>query len=305
MAQLSVAELIKYDWRLRRFIEKYVKHEQFVLVGGTKTNLLFEEEIFNKMLTGRYTDLVGLSFTDAKIPSRTYRITSFKKTTEFGGVEHTLTLGINDELREVNSINNQLNEIRSTTGEKTVPIKIKLQNYQVLQASKSENHIVALIDENQEMLTVLSHRPGTTPRTVEWLSITTPEINGHHEVQYFIDSIKKKYQEGMKTPGTVVGYRIHDVELKKQMVYGVEYGNLNYSVNNVAMVLQGPVRVYRDASSWSLTAPKHYDNGDPVIGSYQPILVAYFDERAADFGMSDTKIVCVPIAARNVTLWLT
>src|SRR4249920_918558 len=183
MAQLSVAELIKYDWRLKRFIEKYHNNEKFVLAGGQKVNLLFEEEVFKKMLTGRYTDLVGLDFIDAKIPSRAYRITSFKKTTEFGGVEHTLTLGINDELREINSINNQLNEIRSTTGEKTVPIKIKLQNYPVLQVSKADNHIITLLGEDQQVLTAISHRPGTTPRTIEWISLSKPEINGHREVQ--------------------------------------------------------------------------------------------------------------------------
>jgi hypothetical protein len=305
MAQLSVAELIKYDWRLRRFIEKYIHREQFVLAGGQKVNLLFEEEVFEKMLTGRYTDLVGLEFFDAKIQSRKYRITSFKKTTEFGGVEHTLTLGINDELRETNSINNQLNQIRSTTGAKTVPIRIKLQTYPVLQVNNAANHIITLIDENQQTLTAISHRPGTTPHTIEWIALTKPEINKHREVQYFIETIKKKYQEGMKAPGTVVGYRIHDIELKKQMVYGVEYGNLHYSADNVAMVLQGLVRVIRDASSWSLTAPRHYDNGDPVTGSYEPILVAYFDDRATDFGMTNTKVVCVPISGRNVTLWLT
>ena len=180
MGNLSAGEILKYEWRRNLFLEKYEKQDVFELAGGTKVRLLYETDKAKILKKGSNGDLSKLEFIDAKQKTRKYKLTSFKKNVEFGGKPPGQGAGVGIEMREINSINNQFDEIKSKTGEKTVPIKIGDKVYRAAACHKtpgvpkSDFH---LTDDQGNEIVWMSHKEGSNPNDFQqWGGMTDSKI---------------------------------------------------------------------------------------------------------------------------------
>jgi hypothetical protein len=305
MSNLTISELLKYKWRADRFIEKYKNEEKFVLVGGQKVGLVFSEATYALLQGRRYIDYNKIEFVDKNVKTRKYKFHSFRKTEEFGGVERLPSLGIDNSKREVNSINNQFNIIRSKSGEKAVPIRFRNKTYMVYTAVLSDNSTIDLCDENNEPLLYISYRDGDTPRKFGmWCDdLSNQEINKFTEVRSFITAVQSKFQNGMTPQDRSVACRIREDALEKVSVYGPDYGG-KISKNNISYIAQGRIQINPDGSGFVVSSNRIYENGDSVVGGYTPILIAQYQDKASDFGVPNCRMSIQPLLVDTNVEWL-
>ena len=85
MANLSASELLKYDWRIDKFISKYKNEETFELSGGQKVKLSYNDETLKALKTKKQAVLSKIEFQNSRSKGLKYKLTAFKKNEEFGG----------------------------------------------------------------------------------------------------------------------------------------------------------------------------------------------------------------------------
>ena len=305
MRQLSINELLRYDWRLKNFIQRYREGAPFELMGNTKVRLVYEEEIEQILAQKKYINFVNLKFTDQKIPSKQYRLSSFKMVPEFGGKpERKFTF--HDD-KNVHSITTQFDTIRSTTGTKTVSLKIDNQTFSVTECIKTEEGKSSLhfIDEKETPVIWISHKKGTRPSDYEsWATLTEPAIAEHPETQAFIKEVQKKYPKEIPA-AACFGRKIDDSALSNFSLYGSDYNiGKHFSQNNVHAIMGGAIRVVSDGNHYTLRANRMHYNGNLVLDTFRPILAAMFVEGNTDYGIRNAKFQIQPMLSRKVTEWL-
>ena len=100
---------------------------------------------------------------------------------------------------------------------------------------------------------------------------------------------------------TTVGRKISSPKLKKMAVYGQDVGNGSTGINNVDIVLQGPLKLKKVGSYYQLTSsfnPK--SNGQPISGLYEPILLGVYKGDRSDHGIKGARITINPLGGRTV-----
>lgn len=308
---LSVSELFKYGWRVDKFISKYENKEAFELLSKTKVVLAYDAEILKILKKKKQDEYRKLVFRDSKVKSKTYKLSSFVKNEEFGGKPTTKgAAGIDAEFRAAKSINDQITEILGKTGKKSVPIKISNTTYNVAKAVKVEGTVksdLALLDPEGHEVVWISYKMGTRAKDFQqWGGMTEAVIQNHPEVQTFIKQLQDKYGAVMPN-ATTVGKKIKDAKLKKYSVYGVDFKTANRSLGrqNVTIVLQGDITLKKDGSkAYEMVSVHVMNNGDPITGDYEPVLMAIYKGDRSQFGLKGARFVIQPKASRGVTEWI-
>lgn len=339
MASLSPYELLKYDWRIQKFAQKYKDQEPFELNSGSLVKLKFDEKIYKTILSKKSAELQKIEFIDYKIKTRKYKLSNFKKTEEFGGkpngapgkaIEDREIQIINEQINalrgsldeielsahfkkikikmeQIRSINEQLNEIRSKTGEKEVDIRSRTRIYKVAKCIKTQGipkSDFTLVDKFGNEVMWISHKEGSSPRDFQqWGGMTEPEIANHPETRLFVQQIQEKFPDGLPNAMTI-GKKIKDENLKKMSIYGVGYGSLNFGRQNVTLVLQGSVKIRRYGSIYIFSANHVYYNGDRAIGEYEPVFMAMYKGDRSNFGVKGARFAIQPFASRKVKEWI-
>lgn len=310
MANLSVSELIRFDWRIKNFLKKYRSEEKFELSNGQKVNLLFDEKIYDALQSKRYEAISKIVFVDRRYKTKTYRLSSFKKTEEFGGIPERKTNLTDAEIEEMQSINKQIGAIRSKTGEPYITLRLNDKNIRVVRCVKTPGNPKSdlhMIDENGNEVVWISHKKGYLPSEFQqWGGITEEETSNHPEVRSFIEDIKEKYPDGIPR-ATNIGRMINDDILKKKAVYGSNYTGKKQAQldrNNVSVVLQGKVRLVKDGSAWKLKGYNTYENGNSLSVSYEPILICFYRGDRSNFGIKGARFAFFPKIGKRIDVWI-
>ena len=310
MASLSASELLKYSWRVEKFAEKYKKGEPFETNGGQKVLLRFDAGIHKTLTKAKLSEIQKLEFQDAKVKTRTYKLNNFKKNEEFGGKPTGGGAGVGIEMREINSINKQFDEIRSKTGKKTVPVRVKGKVYQAFKCVKTNGvpkSDFSILDEAGNEILWLSHKEGSTARDFQqWGGMTEERIQNHPEAQKFITQMQNKFPKGIPN-ATTVGKMIKDEMLKMFAVYGVDFekgAKSKMGRQNVSVVLQGPVKLKKIGAAYEFTGNHNHENGEKITGDFEPVMMAIYKGDRSNFGVKGARFAIQPKGSRKVTEWV-
>lgn len=309
MSSLSPAQLLKYDWRVQKFLEKYKNNEKFELNSGSFVNLAFEQQKYDILARKNNSEYQKLEFTDARVKTRKYKLSSFKKTVEFGGKPPGGGAGVGIEMREINSINEQLYEIMGTTGKKSVEVIIKNKKFYIAKCIKTgpgdPKSDFSLLDESGTAVAFISHKEGSTARDFQqWGGMTQAEIQGHPESQMFIKQMQEKYPDGIPN-ATTVAKKIKDERLKHMSVYGVAFNPTGtYNIENVSLVLQGPIKLRRYGSGYKFHANHEHENGERITGDFEPVFMAIYKGDRSNFGVKGARFAIQPRGSRKVKEWI-
>jgi hypothetical protein len=308
MANLSATELLKYDWRIDKFISKYKNQESFELSGGQKVGLVFNEETLKALSSKKNAIIFKIEFVNSRSKNIKYKITSFKKNEEFGGKPAGKGAGVDIEMREINSINNQIANILSKTGDKSVPIKIKTKIYNVTRCHKTPGVPKSdfyLTDDLGNEVVWISHKEGSSAKDFQqWGGMTEKVIREHPEVEQFIKQIQDMFPDGITKATTIAKY-IKDQTLKKYAVYGVDYGaGRAMGRQNVSLVLQGAVKISKVANGYAFDANHAHENGESITGPFEPVMMAVYKGDRSNFGVQGARFGIHPAQSRNVTKWI-
>lgn len=308
MANLSASELLKYDWRIDKFISKYKNGEAFELSGGQKVKLAYSDAILNALKTKKNAILSKIEFVNSRSKSIKYKLTAFKKNEEFGGKAAGKGAGVDIEMREIDSINKQIADITSKTGEKSIPVKIKTKTYNVAKCHKTPGVPKSdfyLTDPDGNEIAWISHKEGSSAKDFQqWGGMTEKIIQEHPEVQKFIKQIQEMFPDGITRATTIAKY-IKDPNLKKYAVYGVDYG-VGHAMGrqNVSLVLQGAVKISKVGHRYVFGANHAHENGEDITGPFEPVLMAMYKGDRSNFGVQGARFGIQPAQSRNVTKWI-
>lgn len=308
MANLTVSELLRFDWRIENFLRKYKSQEKFEMSNGQKVSLVFDDEVYDIIKNKKYTDLAKAVFQDSNYRTKKYRITSFKKTEEFGGIPERVISYKDYEMKEAESINTQMDMIRAKTGNQYVSLRIKEQTYNVVEAVKSQGSSksnIHFVDTNGNEIVWLSHKKGYLPSQFsQWSDLR--EFESYSAVKRFIEDIKEKYPNGVPR-ATIIGKKIDDEMIKMRAVYGKDYTGKRqtpFGKQNVNVVIQGPTKIIRDGIEWKLVGHNTFENGKKLTVSYEPIFICFHRSDSDDFGLKGTRFAIIPTASKRIDVWL-
>lgn len=305
MANLSASELLKYEWRLKKFLEKYKNGEAFELSSGSKVQLVYQEVVYKKLASKKSADISKLEFLDRKSKTKTYKISNFKKNEEFGGKPAGGGAGVGIEEREINSINEQIAKITAEIGKKTVPVRIKSKTYQIFKCVKTKGvpkSDFSILDIEGNEIVWLSHKEGSTAKDFQqWGGMTETNIQNHPESQKFIAQIQDMFPKGIPN-ATTIAKKIKDPQLKKMAIYGVDYGSGKpMGLQNVSVVLQGPVVLKKKGSYYIFDANHMHENGEDITGNFEPVFMAVYKGDRSNFGVKGARFGIQPIGSRKIT----
>lgn len=302
MANLSPAELRKYDWRSEVFIKKIKDKSPFEISGKKKVILVMPQNGEKILRSGTNAQLAALRFSDTK--GKLYKISDIVKNVEFGGKGEGS--GTAKEDAALSSLREQINEAKIKEGSATIPIRVGSKTYQVFDTQstpgtpKSDFH---LLDVNGKEIVWISHKDGRTEKDFQqWGGMSKskePQIHDHKESKKFIEDLKEMYPDGLPN-ATTIARKIKDRKLKMMAVYGNEYGGM-FSRQNTTLMLQGSISLSKSGKIYKITAYHTHDNGDDMTGGYEPVFMAIYKGDRSDFGIKGTRIVISPINCRKVT----
>lgn len=300
--KMTPAEFMKYDWRIDVFIDKYKKEKPFTLVNGSKISFTYDtdiEKIMKKRSQAQMRNVILLG-KDGK----EYRLSALGKDRDFGG--KGAGFGTRDEDRELKSLNDQLDDIRSKDKTGTVKIKIGNNTYDVASAvstpgtPKSDFH---LVDSKGNEVVWISHKKGRTAKDInQWGGVSKrsePLIFNHPETQKFARDVTSMYGEGLPR-ATSISRKIKDKKLKMMSMYGNQYGK-PLGRQNVTLLIQGPVKLRKRSGAYVFDSNHIHLNGESVDRTeFEPVFMAIYKGDRNDLGLKGTRVVISAKGGRKV-----
>lgn len=303
MANLSYAELRKYDYRPQAFIQKVKDKSAFEVTGSKKVVLQPLAKGVDKILiNGTRDQVAALRFTDGK--GAVYKISDFVKNKDFGGKGEGS--GTAKEDAALSALREQILAAKKKEGKSVIVVTIDSVKYKCADVvstpgtPKSDFHLVDL-DGNETVW--ISHKDGKTEKDFQqWGGLSQsaePAIFAHKETQKFIKDLQGLYPRGMPA-ATTVARRIKDPKLKMMAVYGNEYGKA-FSRQNTTLMLQGTVTLKKSGSTYKIEGYHTHVNGDVMEGGYEPVFMAIYKGDRDQFGIKGARVVISLIGGRKIT----
>jgi len=309
MAALSYSALKNYEGDSRRdriplFLYKIQHEEPFKVItkDGSIKDIVFDPAELLKVdawLRNLTSSSIKIKVKDS---DETFSNTKIIKTAEFGGEESERRLS--QERTAMSSLQSQLEIAKQDKP------YIKLWvGHQLVNAATVKNTTgtpksdFEILDENNKTVAWISHKAGTpaTPKKFgQWSGIS--KFLDFPEVKDFIDTLRKKFPNGVVKGATAVYRTVDNSLLKMKAVYGIDYSDNNYEngIDNVTTILQGPLQILPDGSEWNLVGLKEWANGTPVDGDYEPVLIARYTGDRNDGGLPHTRITLYPKFGRKI-----
>lgn len=298
---LSHAELFKYDWRITKFLDKYKKKEPFELVNGSTVVLKYDKDVAKQIEDKTLSNSATLIGKDGK----TYKFSDLKKTKEFGGKGEGS--GTVKEDAALSQLIDELDRVKDESGLEEVPIKIGNKVYKVVSAEstpgtpKSDFH---LLDKNGKEIVWISHKDGSTAKDFQqWGGMSAksePEIFNHKETQKFIKDVQKLTNNVMPS-ATTYARKIKDSRLKNLSIYGNQFGQ-SLGQQNVTLLVQGPIKLVKTGSLYTITANHTHVNGDVIDGNFEPVFMAIYKGDRDNFDVKGARFAIQPIGSRKYDL---
>ena len=309
MASLSTTELAKRS-NLDIFLKRIKGGKPFTTANnGGKTVKIHKEyaNLIKKVGLESFKDKKGTilfetankSFSLPNTPKGHVRLSQLYKDSEFAGRTQKTTAA---EDKEVASLNEQLVKIMDSTGYDYVKVKVGKNTYTVTSVTKTKGNPksdFSFVDTKGKPVGFISHKDGTSPKGFQQWSGTSQqyakEIYKHKETQDFINTLKGMFPTGMPN-ATTVGRKISSPKLKKMAVYGQDVGRGSTGINNVDLVLQGPLKLKKVGSYYEVTSS--FKPG--IRGQYEPILLGVYKGDRSDHGIKGARITINPLGGRTV-----
>ena len=297
MAAMSIAKLLKYNWRISIFLRIYENEEPVMLNDGTSVVFKYNKKVARWIERKIQARLRGEIFF-SEDTNKMYKIADIKKTLVFGGEEAGTTF---KEDMELKSLNAQIQQAKEKNSIGLLPIKIGPVIYEVHAAvtttgtPKSDFH---LVDANNKPIVWISHKDGHRPTDFQqWGGMSAPTIKNNSEVKRFIKDVKKLFPDGLE-PGTSIGRRITNRAVKLKSVYGVNYGQ-KHGEQNVTLLLQGPVKLQKFGEHFILKSNNTHKNGESLKREFEPTLTAIYKNQN-QFGVKNARFVIYPAGGRKI-----
>jgi len=302
MANLSPAEMLKYDWRVDVFIDKYQRNDPFE-IGGKQIKLKYEPAKANVLKKKNRQELAKLEFLSSD-EKKSYKLTNFTKNKEFGGLG--IGSGTVKEDRELSSLIKQIENLKSIVKKSTVPIRVGRTTYEISTAAstpgtpKSDFHLIDI--EGNEVVWI-SHKDGKTAKDFQqWGGMSEraeSAIYNHKESQSFINDVRSK--TGTQMPSaTTYARKITSERLKNLSIYGNQYGK-KLGRQNVSILLQGPVKLVKKGSVYLLDSNHVHLNGEKMTGDFVPVFMAIYKGDRSNFGIRGARFAIQSLGSRKVT----
>ena len=304
MANLSSTELLKpgREYRAGVIIKKLQEGSFFEVSGNKKVTFYKNKEAIKLLEKGNKVSYDAVRF--LANDGNTYKISDIIKTNEFGGKGEGS--GTAKEDAQLSSLRQQIATAKKELKSATIPVKIKNKIYHITDAAstsgtpKSDFH---LLDINGKEVVWISHKDGSGPKDFQqWGGISEkkePKIFIHPETKRFISDLKKMYPKGLP-PATSLNRKIKDKNLKMLSVYGNNFDSKILGQQNVTILLQGPVKLVKSTSNYTLSATNVHYNGDNIDnGGFEPVFMAIYKGDRSDAGVAGTRIVIMPIQGRK------
>ena len=302
MAQLTTAELFKYDWRVEVFLRKYKSKEKFKLTDQSDVVLVPNQAIIKAVETkdSRTINSIGL-LTDKGVQLAFGRL---EKTTEFGG--KGAGFGTTKEDIQLTSLQKQIDTLKKENASATIPIKVGDKVYQVAGAAstygtpKSDFH---LLDNDGKEIVWISHKDGSGAKDFQqWGGMTEAGIKEHPEIKKFAKDVYDMFN-GAIPRATTVARKIKAAKLKNLSVYGVKYGQ-ELGQQNVSILIQGPVKLVKKNKSYIFESNNIHFNGDVMTGDFEPVLMAIYKGDRNNFNVRGARFAIQPLASRKITMMI-
>lgn len=301
MATLSLHELYKYPWRVKQFLSKFKSGQEFELdgIGCINVGIIYSPLIEEWIVTGQRDKLQGPVLQGNN--GSYYKFSDLKKTPEFGGKINGGN-GIMNELYQIETINNQLTEIKNQTSQTYVSLVIANITYNVQTSVKvngNKKADMAFLNINGDPIVWGSLKKGNKPEDFQQYSgMTEPNIKDHFEIQSFISTIYDKFPNGLE-PNTRICRKITDIDLQLRSIYGHKFNIEPFGEDNVTFLAQGDLKLEPCDNYFTLKAEGFHLNGEILKGKYEPIQVARFCNERNQFSIAQSRFLIMPTGARR------
>ena len=297
-SNLTRQELLKYDWRIDRLIEKIRSGIPFETLDG---NSVVIDEVEAGLVWSKINNRTGAINLRLKSYSRSYGWSipsgKLKKTSDFGGEAKERRL-----LKEISAIKTLNEQILLARGDQPhIPVMVGDKVYNVAYAVKTptpdSKSDMELLDENDISKVFISHKDGTKthPKFHQWGGVS--DFKRHDAVLDFISKFRAKYPDSVN--GMTVGMPFNpSSDLSMMSIYGHDYNSGTMSRENVHMVLQGSPILSKVGDVYEINGIFKLLNGETPTGPYRPMICAKKCTRS-DLGIKNTRVTIWPIGGRK------
>ena len=278
--------------RLKAFVEKIRLNGEFTTVDGKTVTIKNDPKLISQIESGDIPALLPTA------DGGSVKLNQLEKTKEFGGEESGKRLKAEQD--EIASLNDQIESLKAgaayimlTVGDQTVKAA------GVINTPGTPKSDFEIVDETGKSVAWISHKDGSPadPKKFgQWAGLSS--FADHPEVKAFVESVRKRYPEGLPKGATAMARTISDDDLQKRGMYGKDFGKA-LGINNVTTILQGPVKIVKQGDGHKLTALAEFVNGEEVPESYTPIFVARYISDRGDFGSPHTRMSIYPMFGRK------
>ena len=279
--------------RLLRFIEKIKNSEDFLTTKGDTVKIEPSAELIASISNKLVPNILPL------VGGGQIKLSELEKTPDLGGEATGKRLG--KEQAAMSSLNKQIEYLKGDQPYISLKVGDEIVNAaSVINTPGTPKSDFEIIDENGDSVAWISHKDGSPAEPTkfgQWAGLSN--FSSHIEVRRFVEMVRSRYPDGMPRGATALAKTISDENLQKQGVYGKNFGDANYGINNVTTVLQGPVKVEEDGDVYKIVALAEFKNGQELPESYTPIFVARYISDRSDFGVPHTRMSVYPMFGRK------
>jgi len=300
---LSRSELLKYDTRIEKFVDKFLREEPFeahntspiyidtLIIDGKEFSLdNNREDIQNAIKISKNPIKIKGTSDEESIQTTTSALT---KTAEFGG--KGAGSGTKKEDMALTDASNKLSKLNN--GE---PVTLIVNNkaYEgitgMVTIPKTPKADFAYVAGDTPVI-FISHKDGKTAKDFQqYGGVAQTGIVNHPEVQDFVKAVKNSLQDPTQMEArTAFARPVKDPELIRKLVYGTEFKEGGpYGEQNVQALYQGPVEYTKnsqDPKTFTVTANHVINNPDIPQEDYTPYFYATFRRNRNQFGIKDVR----------------
>lgn len=212
--------------------------------------------------------------------------------------------GTAKEDAQLRSLQQQIEDALTEDDVIEIQIKIGGRLYNVAGAAttpgtpKSDFH---LLDAKGNQVVWISHKDGSKPSDFQqWSGMSQrsePEIYNHPESRKFIDDVKKITGSVMPRE-TTLSRVIKNSKLVNMAVYGNKFGSA-FGIQNVTILLQGPVKLVKRKDFYELQSNHTSTNGESMTNGYEPSFMAIYKGDRSNFDVKGARFAIQPKASRK------
>jgi len=300
---LSRSELLKYDTRIEKFVDKFLREEPFeahnmepihidTLVIDNKEFSLDDskEDIQAAIKVSKSPIKIKGTSNEETIQTTTSVLT---KTAEFGGE------GAGSRTKKEDmALTDATNKLSKLNNGEPVTLIVNNKAYEgitgMVNIPKTPKSDFAYIAGDSPVI-FISHKDGKTAKDFQqYGGVSQPGVINHPEVQDFVKAVKNQLQDPTQmVRGTAFTRPVEDPELIRKLVYGLDFKEGGpYGEQNVQALYQGPIeyeKTKEDSKTFTVTANHVINSPDIPQDDYTPYFYATFRRNRNQFGIKDVR----------------